>query len=219
MSIKRDVEFLYEISPFRHLDRVWKQFLNADVANNAEHSFRVAWIALTISKYENKGNHEKILKMAMLHDLPESRCGDVHYLSRQYVLRKEVEAMTHMCASTVHEKELNDLMKEYEDRKSIESRIVKDADNLDVELDLNEQAAKGHSLGKIWTKDRKKQVYPKLFTKSGKKLWDEIAKTNPHDWHLNSPHNRFKMGDWATSEVPKLNKSKNRHIPDRGLRK
>lgn len=208
MAIKRDIEFLYEMSAFRHLDRTWKQFLNADVANNAEHCFRVAWIALTISKHEKVGNHEKILKMALMHDLPESRCGDVHYLSRQYVERKEIEAVAHMTYQTVHETELNPLMHEYEERKSIESKIVKDADNLDCEIDIMEQLHRGHSLGTVLNKDRRKYVYPKLFTKSAKMIWDGLRKGNPHDWHTKSPHNRFRQGDWKVKNEKRKNKKK-----------
>jgi len=197
MSLKRDIELLFEIGTFRHLDRVWKQFLDPSVANNAEHSFRVAWIALTIAKAENAGNHEKILKMAMLHDLPETRCGDVHYISRQYVERKEDEAVKDMFAETVHSKEMEELFREYEKRESIESKIVKDADNIDVEFELREQEAKGHSIGAALRKQREEMVRPhKLYTETAKKLWDEIRKSDPHDWHVLSSKNRFKSGDW-----------------------
>lgn len=198
MSLKRDIELLFEIGTFRHLDRVWKQFLDPSVANNTEHTFRVAWIALTIARYEKTGDHEKILKMALLHDLDETRCGDVHYLSRQYVVRKTKEAIEDIFAETVHSEEMKGLFDEYEKRESVESKIVKDADNVDVEFELREQRAKGHSIGDILQKDRDAMLYPKLFTATAKKLWDEIKKSDPHDWHLTSPKNRFRGGDWKT---------------------
>lgn len=53
-SMARDIELLFELGAFRHLDRVWKQFLNPDVANCAEHSFRVSWVALTLARYEKE---------------------------------------------------------------------------------------------------------------------------------------------------------------------
>ena len=137
-KIKREVELLFELGVFRHLDRVWKQFLNPNVANCSEHTFRVVWVAITIAKYEKNVDTKKLLKMALLHDLPESRCGDVHYLSRQYVERKEADAVKDMFEGTAHQAEMVRLINEYEDRKSIESKIIKDADNLDVELELME---------------------------------------------------------------------------------
>jgi len=194
-NYKRDIELLFEVSCMRHIQRSWKRFFNPDVANNTEHTMRVIWIALLLSEYENTGNKEKIFKIALIHDLTESRTGDVDYLSRQYVERKESEAIDDILKNTIFEKEYKKLWHEYEKKENIEAKIVKDADNLDVELELAEQKARGHSLGLIWNKQRKKIVHPKLYTKSAKILWDKISKAKVHDWHLNT-NNRFKGGDW-----------------------
>jgi putative hydrolases of HD superfamily len=191
---KRDIELLFEIGCMRYMPRTWKRFFNPDVANNTEHTLRVIWIAFLISKYEG-GDEGKIIKMALAHDLPESRTGDVDYLSRQYTERKEEKATDDILKDTVFEKELTALWREYEKRKSIEAKIVKDADNIDVELELVEQKSRGHSIGGIWGNNRKKLVYPKLYTKTAKELFNEIHKANIHDWHLNA-NNRFKGGDW-----------------------
>ncbi|MEX1014956.1 MAG: HD domain-containing protein [Candidatus Paceibacterota bacterium] len=195
-NISKDVDLLFEISAFRNLDRTWKQFLNPDVANNSEHSFRVAWIALTLARYEEDLNEEKIIKMALAHDLSESRCGDVHYLSRQYVERNEKLAIEDMFEGTSHMIEIKSLIDEYEKRESKESRIVKDADNLDVQIELRELEFKGHSMGEIFNKDRKENVYSKLFTDTARKFWDKICESDPHNWHVNSKRNRHNAGDW-----------------------
>ena len=134
--------------------------------------------------------------MALAHDIAETRTGDVHYLSRQYTKRNEENAMSDILKDTILEHEMVELSKEYEERKTIESKIVKDADNLDVEFELAELRWMGHSLGSVWTKNREKLVYPHLYTKTAKELWKGIAKANPHDWHLLSPRNRFRGGDW-----------------------
>jgi len=192
---KRDIELLFEIGCLRYMPRSWKRFFNPDVANNAEHTFRVAWIALLLAKYEGIDNEDKILKMALIHDLTESRTGDVDYLSRQYVERKEAKAVKDMLEDTVFQKELVSLWHEYEQKLSIEAKIVKDADNLDVELELVEQEFRGHSIGTLLNSRRKENVYSKLYTTSARKLWNEIHKSKLHDWHLLA-NNRFKNGDW-----------------------
>lgn len=199
MSIKRDIELLFEIGCFRLIPRSWRRFLAPMAANNSEHSFRVAWIALALAKYEKVDNEAKILKMALAHDLPESRCGDVDYLSRQYAERKEAKAIEDILKETIYSEEMISLWNEYEKRESVEAKIVKDADNLDVELELQEMKEQGSSLKNIWKEDRNKSVYPKLYTESAKKLWKEIESHNPHSWHLNST-NRFNFGDWKISE-------------------
>lgn len=194
MNLKRDIELLFEISSYRFVQRTWKRFLNPDVANCAEHTLHVAWTALTIAKYEKKGNHEKILKMAMIHDLPESRTGDVDYLSRQYTKRNEKQAGIDIFSGTIHEEAI-ELLEEYEKRESVESRIVKDADLINCEFELAEQQSCGHDIGTVWNKDRRKNVYSRLYTKTAKTFWNAIHKTSPHGWHLNA-RNRFVAGDW-----------------------
>lgn len=196
---KRDVELMFEVAAFRYIDRSWKQFLNPDVANNAEHTFRVMWISLTLARYEKDVNHAKLLKMAMSHDLSESRCGDVHYLSRQYVERKENEAVEDIFAGTTHD-DMVALMVEYEKRECIEAKLVKDADNLDVEIELAELRSKGHSLGNLLTEGRDRLVFPKLYTEAAKLFWQEIRSTDPHAWHFDSPKNRFRGGDWKPKQ-------------------
>ncbi len=174
---KRDLEFLFEIGSFRFIQRMWKRFLNPDFQNNTEHSFRVTWIALLLSKMEKAGDHEKIMKMALMHDLAESRTNDVDYLSRQYVIRNEDLAMQDIFKETLLADFL-DLWSEYEKKVSIEAKIVKDADNLDVDLELREQTSKGFDIDKYWKAHRINSIYPRLYTKSAKKLWKEIEKSN-----------------------------------------
>lgn len=192
---QRDVDLMFEIGCLRHMSRSWKRFLNPDTANNTEHTMRVVWLALLIAKYEKSVDEGKLLKMALVHDLTESRTGDVDYLSRQYVERKEEKAVGAIFKATAFEKEMPALWREYEKRTSLEAKIVKDADNLDVELELMEQVFRGHSMGSIWKDWRQQKVYPRLYTALAKKLWREIRRADPHDWHLKAD-NRFNGGDW-----------------------
>lgn len=195
MELKRDIELLYEIGSFRYIKRMWQRFLNPDFQNNAEHSFRVAWIALLLAVEENGGDHGKILKMALAHDLAESRCGDVDYMARLYTRRDEEQAIKDVFANTHLEDEFVQLYYEYEKRESMEAKIVKDADNLDVEFELREQGARGHAINSIWEERREHGVYPKLYTESARKMWRDIHASNPFDWHLLGT-NRFNKGDW-----------------------
>lgn len=203
MNIKRDTELLFEIGCFRFIPRSWRRFLIPEVANNAEHTFRVIWIALILAEYKKAKNKDKILKMALIHDLTESRCGDVDYISRQYTERKEKEAIEDILKDTIIDKEMIEVWKEYEKRESVEAKIVKDADNLDVQFELRELEIKGNQIKDVWKKNRRQMVYPRLYTKSAKKIWDEMEKTNPHDWHLKGK-NRYNSGDWKMNGPSKI---------------
>jgi len=199
MSTKRDLEFLYEMGCLRFIPRAWVQFFGPDFQNLAEHHLRVIWIALVLARMERKGNIEKIMKMALVHDVPESRTGDVDYVSRMYTKRDESMGMRDIVKDTILEKEMLELWYEYEKKKSVESRIVKDADTLDVDLEVQEQAMKGHKHVKVWMAEREMFVPTRLYTASAKKLWKAIIKSCPYDWHRNA-RNRINYGDWKTEK-------------------
>lgn len=201
MSLDRDLEFLYEMGTLRYIPRMWQRFLRIDGDNLAEHHLRVAWTALFIAKHEKVTDTDKILKMALIHDIAESRTGDVDYLSRQYVIRNEDLGFEDMVGNTAMADELRDLYKEYEERKSPESRIVKDADNLAVDFEIREQGFRGAAITKHpdWLKQRKDMRENFLFTKTAQKMSDAIHKSDPHDWHLKG-RNRYNAGDWKRSK-------------------
>jgi putative hydrolases of HD superfamily len=194
-NLKHDVNFLFEMGNIRFMERMWRRFLHDDFANLAEHHFRVFWIAMVIAAHEENVDTGKIAKMCLLHDIAESRTGDVDYLARQYVERNEKLAIDDMLAGTAIKDEFYALWEEYENRTSLEAKIAKDADNLDVDFELAEQAEKGSALQKHWQENRAFVAREKLYTDTAKKLFDQLIIANPHEWHLNG-RNRRKSGDW-----------------------
>jgi len=195
-NLTRDLEFLYEIGCLRHIQRTWKQFLNPDFQNLTEHIIRVIWISLVLAKYEGVTNTEKIIKMALVHDLSESRSVDSHYISRQYVERHEEEAINDTVRDTALGDEVVAVWREYEERDCMEAKIVKDADTLDVDLELKEQEFRGIRLGEDTLEGRMYVAQEKLFTDAAKEFFYSIQESNPNDWHVKGK-NRFTTGDWS----------------------
>lgn len=194
--MKRDVEFLYEIGMLRHLPRQWNRFGGIPFANLADHHFRVIWIALIIAAHEKVNNTDKIIKMALVHDIAESRTNDVDYISRQYTERDERTGLIDMLEGNSLRDEFLALFDEYEDRKSIEAKIVKDADQLDIDFEIQEQDANGVKV-KDWLDHRPHVAENFFYTETAKKLYKQIYASDPHDWHHFSPKNRVKGGDWS----------------------
>jgi len=180
----RDIEFLFEIGSLRNIQRGWKQHFGMDVANILEHAYRVAWIALMIARKEGVKNEEKILKMAMVHDLAETRTTDLSYIQKVYVTSDEDKAAHDLFDLTSLSDFYKDVLHEYEERKSIEAKIVKDADNIDVDLELKELEERGSLLPKKWVAFRKKVRDEKLYTASAKELWDTLGSVDVADWHV-----------------------------------
>ncbi len=193
-SLPSDVNFLFEMGNIRLIKRMGSRFLGVFEEDLADHHFRVFWIAMVIAAHEGSVDTGKIAKLALLHDIAESRTGDVDYLARQYVQRNEELAIQDILAGSSLEKEFYQLWQEYETRETIESKIVKDADMLDVDFELAESAAAGHTLPQEW-KSQQEARLPKLYTKTARLLFDQLMQTSPNAWHING-RNRNNAGDW-----------------------
>lgn len=195
MGYKKDIDFLYEMGNIRFIDRMWRRFLTKNFANLAEHHFRMFWIGMVIAAHEKNVDTGKLAKMILVHDIAESRTGDVDYLARQYVQRDEDLGITDMLEGTSIKDEFYALWQEYEKLESIEAKIAKDADNLDIDLELAEQAIKGNRLVDSWAGNREYVATNKLYTKTAREMARELKQVNPHDWHLLG-RNRRNGGDW-----------------------
>lgn len=180
----RDIEFLYEVGSLKHMQRAWRQHIGLDVANDLEHTMRVIWLSLILARSEGVKSEEKIIKLAMIHDIGETRTRDHNYMQRVYVDSHEEKAAKHLFNKTSLEDFSGDLLHEYEKRVSLESQIVKDADNLDVDLELRELANQGSKMLTKWRKTRRLIRDEKLYTQSAKDLWDELDKVDVTDWHM-----------------------------------
>ena len=188
---ERDIDFLYEIGSLRNVPRGWRQHLGFDVASDLEHTFRLVWLALLISRMEKQGDENIIIRMALVHDIPETRTSDHSYVQKVYVTSDEERAADDMFKGTIFS-DLRETLREYEKRDSIESKIVKDADNLDIDLELKEIEELGSKLPGKWEKANRRMVRDqKLYTESAKKIWDEIQTSDPSNWHRN-------MNKWLT---------------------
>lgn len=194
-SLSKDVEMLFEIGSLRHVARTWCQFGGVRFANVTEHSYRVAWIAIILATRE-KADIARVMQLALLHDLPEVRTGDVNYLSRMYTTRAESDALRHATTGTSLQDTVQGLWEELEARQTLEAKIVKDADNLDCDLELCEQLAVGVDLKAVFEPTRQ-AAYDRLSTESAKQLFHEIRRSNPHAWHLEGV-NRLTAGDWKS---------------------
>lgn len=195
-TLQSDVNFLFEMGNIRLINRMWQRFQSPHLANLAEHHFRVFWIAIVIAAHETGVDVGKVAKIALMHDIAESRTGDVDLLSRQYVERHEELAIQDILEGSVLRDEFYALWEEYEKRETLEAKIVKDADNLDVDFELAEQAVNGDSLQDRKRETREFVAKEKLYTNTAKHLFEQLGAADPHAWWHTSKRNRFKGGDW-----------------------
>jgi len=104
----------------------------------ADHSFGVALTALTLSEMVPQDvDREKILTMAVLHDLAESVTGDLslggsRLLPKGAKAEAETRAMDEALGGLGFSERWLEIWREFEDLANDEARIVRDADRVDL---------------------------------------------------------------------------------------
>ena len=194
---KQIVNFLFEVGTMRKLPRIHQQvLLSQDLSDNiATHSYRVSLIAWFLAKME-KVDPYKTMMMGFLHDVKEVRSGDHNYIHKKYVKIFEEEISKDQLGDLPY----GDLLlidKEFEERKSREAIIAKDADLLDQMLLIKEYVHQGNHEAEIWLSGKgnannTNTQYDNLKTDSAKKLGKEILEGKVGEWWENiwTPKNR-----------------------------
>jgi len=150
----------------------------------ASHSFHVGVISYCIARMEglSQGRASKASLMGLFHDLAEARTGDLDFVGKQYSYSDEERAVKDQFSGTIFSYDLINLLKEYEDRETIESKCAKDADSLEqmyLEWTLSWQ---GNKLAQRWIDGDFKDRVPHMKTKSAKKLAVQMKKSTPQEW-------------------------------------
>jgi 5'-deoxynucleotidase YfbR-like HD superfamily hydrolase len=172
--------FLHEAGHLKNLPRAgWLLLGIRHPESVAEHSLRVGLIGIVLAAIEG-ADPGRTAALCLMHDVHETRIGDVPSVGRSYVTTAKPEAVTsHQTAVMPDEvaKVLQNLTSEYEDTETIESRIAHDADKVETLLQAREYAAQGHAT-EPWS-DTSIQA---LRTESGKQLAQAIVAGDPHSW-------------------------------------
>ena len=179
----RDAEFLFEVAFLKKIYRTGYPYLGSGKETVASHSFGVAFIswmlALIYEKNEKKQvDKEKMFKMALLHDLPETRTGDFNAVNKIYNKTDEKRALKDALLNTILEKEAYKIYEEYRELNTIEAQLVHDADTIDLLIQLKEQLDLNNPYADKWIKFAKKR----LITPWGKELAERVLKTNWCAW-------------------------------------
>ncbi|NVN96977.1 HD domain-containing protein [Candidatus Nomurabacteria bacterium] len=187
---KQIVNFLFEVGTMRKLPRMHQQvFLAQDLSDNiATHSYRVSLIAWFLAKMEGVDPY-KTMMMAFLHDVKEVRSNDHNYIHKKYIKIFEDEISKDQLADLPFG-DLYEFDKEFEERKSREAIIAKDADLLDQIFLLKEYVHQGNHEAEIWLSgkgnaNKINTQYDNLKTESGKKLGKEILEGKVSEWWEN----------------------------------
>jgi len=171
-------DFVYETSIHSKTPRSGFWFLGSGNQSIAEHLFHTAMIAYALANLEKKADKHKVVLMALFHDIGEGRVSDHNYVHQRYGRLAEAKAVEDISKSISFGGEILDLFKEEQERKTLEAKIVKDADQLEWIATLRGEEVKGNIKAHDWIKIGAKR----LKTDAAKKLAKVLIKKHPDAW-------------------------------------
>ncbi|MFX0065021.1 MAG: HD domain-containing protein [Candidatus Hermodarchaeota archaeon] len=134
----------------------------------ADHCFRTTIIALIVGSKINL-NLERLLQLAIVHDLAESIVGDITPFDLEYDLKIQKEAHAIKTLETQVNMGLLELWKEYEEGNSKEAEICRQIDKFEMILQAYEYENKVNANFEEFWQSEKEITHPLL-----RKMIDEL---------------------------------------------
>ncbi len=134
VEIESTIDFLKEIEKFKTCERECQTTSSGRAESDAEHSWHLAIFLILLENEFDTIDFSKLLKMALIHDLPEIYAGDTNPYrgdtsNKEEKEKNAAEKLFSMLPESA-EKNLLSLFDEYINQESVESQIVKSADKL-----------------------------------------------------------------------------------------
>lgn len=151
MDDERLIEFFQEINKLKRIKRSgWVVDKVKNPESIAEHLFRTAVMCMFLGD-PKRLDLNKALKMALIHDIAEARIGDIITYWRypkavpvKEKAKREEKAIVEMASGLEGGKDLLELWKEFEDRRTEEARFVKQVEKLEMALQALEYEKEGY---------------------------------------------------------------------------
>ena len=196
LDLANTAQYLFEAGHLKHQKRTgWWRMGVRDPESVAEHSHRTAIIGYLLASLEEGVNPERVVTLCILHDLPETRTGDLNWMNKRYAPgAKEGEKMAlHEQAAQLPSyiaTRVLALTEEYEERETCEAKIAKDADTLECLLQCREYALQGYTKGEEWAG----MCYDGLRTDTARELARDCLSTDPGKWFEAIQSNPYSQG-------------------------
>ena len=177
-EMKEIANFLFEVGMLNKTPRTGFQFLGTGKESVAEHILRTLFIGYSLCKLDPSVDELKVLRMCLVHDLPEARTGDMNYMYKKYVTVDEEKAVRELTENLPFGDEIKSVLAEFNEKKTRESLLAHDADQLGLILLLKEYRDLGNKYSQEWLN----YAVRRLCTDEGRELADSILRTDWTQW-------------------------------------
>ncbi len=176
----RIVKLLFEARHLKNIQRTGYQFLETGHESVAEHTCLTSLIGFVMSRLHSEADALKLLSLCLLHDLPESRTGDLNSFQKLYASTAETRAIEDMVEGLDDGFGIQALLDEFNAATTLEAQLARDADQLAFVLDLKSQSDLGHVPPRTWMPFIRKR----LLTSTGLQIYDCITTTPADAWWM-----------------------------------
>jgi putative hydrolase of HD superfamily len=170
--------FLFEVGMLNKTPRTGFRFLGSGKESVAEHILRTLFIGYSLCKLDPAADELKVLRMCLVHDLPEARTGDQNYMYKKYVTVDEEKAVRELTEHLPFGGEIRAVLEEFNEKKTREALLAHDADQLGLILQLKEYGDLGNQYSQEWLNF----AVRRLCTDQGRELADKILQTDWTQW-------------------------------------
>jgi len=185
------VNFMFEVQLLSSVERSGYRVLGGVKQSVSEHCFNMAMFAYAVSQLNSEIDTFKLMKMCLFHDLPEVRTGDQHYINKKYVNADEEQVILEQSENLQNGDEYIQLIREFNDGKTLEAQIAKDIDQLEFLLVLKRATDIGHKDAERWAYYANKRIK----TEIGKKIAETIEQTRSDAWWFTDDENWWVNGN------------------------
>ena len=177
-ELAKIVDFLFEVGILAKTPRSGFYFWGNNKQSVAEHINRTVYVGYVLACLEKHVDVGKVVTMCLFHDVAETRVSDLNWTHQKYVVRHEDRAFQDMTAPLPFGPNMRTIIDEYEERKSSEAIVAKDADSIELLFSLKEEIDTGNTRAKTLIPP----LLKRLKTRSAKQLAAIINKTSSDHW-------------------------------------
>lgn len=183
MTIEAMVNLVYEAAVVKRLKRTGWQIMGDNEEGVGEHTFMTCVIAYLLAKQINtnperqeKPNMETVMLMSVFHDFHEARTGELDKIAKLYTMRDEGKANQHIFSGV--DDELLATLEAYEEKQSIEARVVYEANVIAFSVEVKLLLEKGNVHAADWLKSNDSRLrLPESIA-----LAEKLAASDSHVW-------------------------------------
>ena len=163
MNAQVVLDFIEEIGVLKNISRTGWRFRGIkDAESVADHCYRVSLLSMiladVLTAQDVPLDVEKVMRIALLHEVAEARIGDLPFPALKYIPEAVKEAGERAAIESMFEhfgalqQKYVQLWEEFEEGTSIEGKLVRAADKLEMMIQVLEYEKIGYrSLDKFWT--------------------------------------------------------------------